>query len=59
MWTGTLVGGTRATAHCQGWTVSAASSTGLTGLGSYNTNQWTDSGVGGCDTLRQLYCFEE
>jgi len=61
VWTGTVVGGTKAPSHCTDWTVSA---TGTGGVGAYteSSGSWTryvnDTSIG-CTDKNPIYCFEQ
>ncbi len=57
VWTGTLIGGTRATAHCTNW--SSTTSTGQSGGATSETGTWTESTVEPCSAGKSLYCLEQ
>jgi hypothetical protein len=59
-WTGTLLGGTKATANCDNWTSSSATSTGVIGVARSLTATWTDYlHPSTCDIQVQLLCVEQ
>jgi hypothetical protein len=61
VWTGTVVGGTRATVHCNNWASAQGTMGTLTGQSGDSTSAayWTDWGASKCDEPRRLYCIEQ
>lgn len=58
VWTGTAVGGSSSTFHCQSWTF-LGSAYGTVGLAGAIDNQWTISASPSCANSAHLYCFEQ
>lgn len=59
VWTGTSIAGRATGNDCDGWTVAANARGATAGLGSSETQQWSDSGLVDCGSDQRLYCFEQ
>ena len=59
VWSGTLLDGTSATDHCNGWTDRSASTAGSFGNPWSIDSGWTDLSAFVCAIPLHLYCFEQ
>jgi hypothetical protein len=57
VWTGTVLGGSKATSHCGDWT-GGGDRQGITG-NAITPDSWTDAGPRSCTDSHSLLCFEE
>lgn len=59
VWTDTDSAGHEFTASCNNWLSSSPGFTGVVGVSSAQTHEWTQQGAATCDSLDHLYCFEQ
>lgn len=58
VWSGTFRSSAGASASCENWSSESGTGFGMTGLVGATNIAWSQSGLGACNELRHLYCFE-